>query len=238
MYIQRYEAYSIISDISLHLDEGYASSAMAGMILAAILAFALTLFAAIAIKRARVFGVIVALAQPVGLYAAMQMVLQYATIDFSCLEITRTSSISMDDAMAQLYEALGEAFAVEILPQAIGLIPWLLVFMVVSILSLVYAILLIKAKGKGMAITAMILMIVKYLFFSPIEMLSLFMQQGSSTIQSAWDFVFRFVYLLPLFLIALQGIINLVANAKAKKAAAAAPAAPAEPAEAPAEDQQ
>ena len=133
-----------------------------------------------------------------------------------------------------------------ILPQAIGMIPWLLIFMVVSILSLIYAILLIKAKGKGMAITAMILMIVKYVFFSPIGMLSLFMQQGSSTIQSAWDFVFRFVYLLPLFLIALQGIINLVANAKAKKAPVAAPAAAAEPveasaeapAEAPAQDQE
>ena len=201
-------------------------------ILASIVAFALVLFTAIAIKRARPYGIVVALAQPVGLYAAMKIVQQYAQIDFSCLAITKYSSISLDDAMNKLNEAIAQAFTEQILPKMIGMAPWLLITGIVFIMTLVYAILLFKAKGKGLAIAAMVLTIIRFLLFSPVEQVSLLLEHGSAQIQTAWDLVYRLIFMLPLLLLAIQGIINLVANAKAKKAAAKAPAQ--EPAQEPA----
>ena len=234
MYTKTYEAHSIISDISLHLDESYAASAMIGMIIAAIAAFALTLFVAIAIKKARPFGVIVAVAQPIGLYAAMQTVLQYAKIDFSCLEITKTSSVSMDDAMNKLNTAIGEAFVQQIFPQMLGMLIWGLVTTIVFVLTLVYVVMILKAKGKGnpkgLIIGSLVILIVKFLLVNPVEMFSLMLQKGSTSVQSTWDIVFRLIYLLPLILLAVEGIVTISAKSKAKNA----PAAPV-PAEAPAQ---
>jgi len=57
-YEYYYEAKSIVSDISLHLSDSYAAGAIVLAILTSILAFALTLFTAIAIKRARAIALL------------------------------------------------------------------------------------------------------------------------------------------------------------------------------------
>lgn len=222
MYYNSYEAYSIIGDISLHLDEFYAASAFGTFLVISIVAFALTLFAAIAIKRARPYGIIVALAQPVGFYATMQYVLSYAQIDFSCLEMKVTSSVSMDDAMSKLSEKLTEAFITNIVPYIGSLVIWSLVLLCVFVMTLIYICLLIKAGyGKGLAIGALIIYILQYLFIPPVNTLPMLLEMGNSATQGIWDIVHNFAALLPLILIAIQGIVVLVGNAKAKKTAAA-----------------
>ena len=230
-YVYSYEAQSYISDISLHLDEAYLSTAMTMTVIFSIIAFALVMFTAIAIKRARPYGVVVAIAQPLGLFAAMKIVEVYASIDFSCMEITKYSSVSLDDAMNKLDEALADAFIENIFPKMMGMFPWMFLLLATFVLTLVYAIMLFKVKGKGLAIAAMIILIFKYLFMNPVEMFSLILQSGSPAIQSGWDMIFRLAYLFPLCLLAIQGVINLVA---AKKKGVEAPAAA--PAEQPAEE--
>lgn len=231
MYYYNYEAYSVIGDISLHLDDSYAITAFGTFILLSIVAFALTLFAAIAIKRARPYGIIVALAQPVGFFASMKYVLAYAQIDFSCLEIKKTSSVSMDDAMEKLNEALLEAFVTKIVPNIGELVVWSLVIFCVFVMTLIYLCLLIKAGyGKGLAIGALVIYILQYLFVPAVNTLPMLLELGNSQIQSIWDIIHNFAAIFPLVLIAIQGIVVLAGNAKAKKnsaleAAAAAVAA-------------
>ena len=65
MYITRYEAYSMVKDINLSLNDDYALTSLILSILFGVLAFAFCVFAAIAIKRGRIFGILVALLQPV-----------------------------------------------------------------------------------------------------------------------------------------------------------------------------
>ena len=47
------------------------------------------------------------------------------------------------------------------------------------------------------------------------------LEMGNSATQGIWDIVHNFAALLPLILIAIQGIVVLAGNAKAKKTAAA-----------------
>ena len=231
-----YEAKSIIGDISLHLDEAYADGAKTLMIVMSIFAFAFLLFAAIAIKKARPLGIIAAIFQPIGFFSAMKVVLGYAQIDFSCLEMTFTSSYSMDDAMSKLQQALIEKFTDVIFPQMIAILPWAFLMFVTFIITLIYSIMLIKAKGKGLAVTALILIILRYLFVSPIELIGLLLQSGSAKTQSAWDVVFYLACTLPLFLMAIQGIINLASKKEpVVEAAVEAPVAETPVVEAPVE---
>ncbi len=218
-YYYQYTATSEFLGFGLKLSDSYATSTIIASILIGILALALVVFTALTIKRARPLGIIVAIAQPIGLFAAAKTVLSFADIDFSALDITVNGS-SQANAMDKLYEAMGEAFMEKIFPQMLTFFFWCIVLAVVTILTLVYIILLIKAKSKVFAIFAMILVIARHFLISPIEMISLFLGSASQDIQSLWDFVFRFVFILPLILIAIQGLINLLN----KKKEAAAPA--------------
>ncbi len=232
MYTYYYEAYSQTMSENLRLDDTYILLSWVATILLAVLAFALTLFAAIAIKRARPLGVIVALAQPIGIVAATNVVLSYAKVDLSVLNLRVTSTVSQSDAMTKLYTKMGEVFIEKVFPQMIENYFWSAVLGIVTIITIVYFILLFKPAGKACAIIAMILTTVRLFFINPIEMFSVLLNSPSQTIQGLWDVVFRFILILPLLLIAIQGIVNLVSNAKAKKAAAAEAAAAAVVAEA------
>jgi hypothetical protein len=220
-----YEAKSFIGDISLHLTGAYKTIAIILTVLAAIVAFGLVLFTAISIKRARPFGILVALAQPVGIVSAMLMVFQYGKIDFSSLEMTVTSQVSLEDAMSKLYEQMGEVFIANILPQLALYIVLSVVLFVVTLLTVIYAILLIKAKPGTFSVIALIVTLVRHFFIAPVEFITLFLMIGSPTIQTVWDLFYKGAYLLPLLLMAVQGIFVLSRAAKAKKAAALADSA-------------
>ena len=221
MYQYTYEARSIFPNISLYLDKAYPFDVFPWTIIMAILAFAAVLLTAIGIKKARPLGIITAILQPLGVFSAMQMVIQYGTIDFSGLVMTRTSTVSMEDAMSKLRAAYAEVFLSEIYPKMFAFTLWSILLLAVTIVTLVYVILLFKAKkGKGLAVAALILLIIRFVCCQPIEMLSIVLGNGSITIQSAWDHFYRFAYFLPLLLIGIQGIVNLVAAKKSKPAPA------------------
>ena len=149
-----YEAKSIIPDISLHLTEDYAAGAQKLALIMAILAFACVLFTAIAHKKARPLGIITAIAQPIGFFAAFKYVIAYGDIDFSCLSMTATSSVSLDDAMNKLREALSERLATEVFPDLFAAIPWSLLMLTAFIITVIYCANLKKdtTKGKGLAV--------------------------------------------------------------------------------------
>lgn len=213
-YYYQYEAKSFVGDINLKLDQAYESAAMMVMIIAAILAFGLALFTAIAIRRARPYGIIVAIAQPLGVFAAMKSVLAYASIDFSALEMTVTSSVSMDDAMNKLYEKLGDVFVNDIFPQMANFVLWLSVVSIVTILTIVYVCILFKGCGKALTIPAFIVLLVRFLFVAPINLVSALMGSISVEAQYTWDLVFDVFFLLPLLLIAFKGLIVLLSKNK------------------------
>ena len=213
-----YEATSfpIGGNVDLVLDDTYIIIGYLITILLAIMAFDLMLFTAISIKKARPLGITVAIAQPIGVFAFFQTVLAYSKIDFSCLYITVTGK-SQEDAMSKLYDTMLENFVEEILPQAALFILWAFIAGIVTILTIIYAGMLFGAKGKVFAIFAFIILIGKHFLMSPVELISIYTGQVSQEIQSIWDVVFRFFIILPLFLLAVQGLINLLSNAKQKK---------------------
>lgn len=216
-----YEATSMLKGINLSLSSTYHLLSIISVVLCSLLAFALVMFTAIAIKRARIYGILVALLQPASFVAAWQVVVSYANVDFSCLEMTVTGS-SQQDAMNKLYTAIGEAFLTEVFPQLIGCMIWAVVFAVISLFTLLYLALLIKGKKKAFAILALVIGVIRQFCISPLELVStVLLGIGNQWIQLVWDAVFRGAMLLPLFLIALQGVFVLIGNIKAKKAAAA-----------------
>ena len=129
MYQYTYEARSIFPDISLYLGEAYADKVLPWAIVMAILTFAVALLTAIGIKKARPLGIITAILQPLGIFSATQMVVQYGTIDFSGLGMTRTSTISMEDAMSKLRAAYAEVFLSEIYPKMFAFTLWAVLYL-------------------------------------------------------------------------------------------------------------
>ena len=226
-----YEAYSKIPDISLHLTEDYAAGAQKLAIIMAIIAFACVLFTAIAHKKARPLGIITAIAQPIGFFAAFKYVIAYSAIDFSCLSMKTTSSISMDDAMNKLTTALSERLAAEVFPDLLATIPWSLLMLAAFIITLIYCGNLKKdatTKGGGLAVTALILSIVRFVLFAPINTFALLLGNGTAETQASWDPIYYLFSIIPLALLAIKGILALTAPKAAP--VEAAPAAETEPA--------
>lgn len=224
-YYYTYEARteSLFGNPTLILSPEYLSSLLLPTILLGLLAMALVLVPAILVKKGRVYGIITAIAQPIGLFAAMKAVTSYSAIDFSSLICSVTSSVSMEDAMSKLYAKVWENFVANVWPGFSQYLIWVLVLAVVTIMTIVYAGMLFKAKGKGFAIFAFILLILRHLFIAPVEFITLFMGQGSEAVQTVWDLVFRFAFILPLILIAAVGLFN-IKKAKEEPAKPAAPA--------------
>ncbi|MBO5879994.1 MAG: hypothetical protein J6Q68_05535 [Clostridia bacterium] len=220
MYITRYEAYSMVKDINLSLNDDYALTSLILSILFGVLAFAFCVFAAIAIKRGRIFGILVALLQPVALFAAHKMVLAYSLIDFSSLNVTATGS-TQSAAMSALYEKLTQNMLEIVFPQLTQYFVWLFVLAFIFLMTLIYFITIFKAHAKGLAIFGMLALIFRQLIISPIEFVTLFLSIGTQEIQTGWYFIYCVVYTFPFFLIAIQGLINIFKNAKLRKQAKA-----------------
>lgn len=231
-----YEAKSMgkFGSEQLVLDESYGTTSLIFMILFSILAMACIILAVAFIKKARPLGVVAAIAQPVGLFAAMKCVTCFSEIDFSSLYITVTSNKSLDDAMDKLYKQLGENFMEKILPDMVTFILWAAVITVATIITLVYACMLIKTKAKALAVVALILLILRWLFLSPVEMITMFLGNPSQDIQLVWDFVYRVLYLLPALFIGIAGLMNIKKGAVEAAPAEAVEAPAAEAADAPA----
>lgn len=244
-YYNVYEAYFMFGDISLRLNEGYRLIMGLLVALATVAAFALVLFTAIANKKGRIFGCITAVFAPLGILAAHQSVLNYAKLDFGFMgNLKATSTVSMNDAMTKLFEMLNERFAERILssPAFYMYLLWSAVAGFCTIITIVYTILLLKSKkGSGLAVGAMILVILKFLFIAPIQSFTamagyLKLDLGAlltGNIQMLWEGFYYAATLLPLLLIAVQALMCLLAAKKEAKASVAAPAEA--PVEAPAE---
>ena len=228
-YYYQYEAYFMFGDISLRLGEGYAAIMGLLVALAAFAAFALVLFSAIANKKGRVFGCITAVFAPLGILAAHWSVTNYAKLDFSFMgNLKATSSVSMSDAMTKLSEKLVEEFTERILscPEYYLFLFWSVVAGFCTIITLVYTIILLKSKkGSGLAVGAMILVILKFIFMSPIQSFTAFagylkidladlFGPIANYIQLGWETVFYAATLLPLLLIAVQALMCLLGKDK------------------------
>ena len=229
MYYYQYEAFFFGGDISLRLSENYLRTIGGIVWLAIFAAFAMVLFSAIANKKARVLGCITAVMAPLGIYAAHQSVINYAALDFSFMgTLKATSTVSFADATRKLYEMLAEKFAERILtsPAFLSYLFWAAVVFVATIITLVYAILVIKSRrGKGLAVGAMVLVIVKFLLIGPMQTFTILANSYNidladlfgplaTDLQLYWEVLYYGATLLPLLLIAVQALICLVNKAK------------------------
>ena len=209
-YYYTYEAtmQPLFGNARLYLDESYRSSALIFTILVGLLTFALVLVAAIFIKKARPLGVVTAIAQPIGAFAAMKWVLAFAGLDFSSLYITVTGS-SQQDALNKLYEKVGDNFVEYVLPGVISCLFWGFIVTAVTVITIVYAAMLFKEKGKGLAVCAFVFLLLRFLFVSPVEIFSYILGSPSQEIQTLWDMFFRFMFILPPLFIAIAGLLNI-----------------------------
>ena len=89
--------------------------------------------------------------------------------------------------------------------------------------------------AKALAVVALILLILRWLFLSPVEMITMFLGNPSQDIQLVWDFVYRVLYLLPALFIGIAGLMNIKKGAVEAAPAEAVEAPAAEATEAPAE---
>ena len=215
-----YEAKSFIGNIGFNIPEGYGVLLSVAAILLGLAAFAFVLFAAITIKRARPLGIVAAIAQPVGFLAAALGFISYGNIDFSSLAITVQGSTEAE-AMDKLYGLLINAFVDNVMPQFVVYMLLIGIYQAVSVITLIYFIMLTKApSGKALGIVAMILAIIRIAAIGPIEPITLYVEISSFGIQAVWNAFFNFVFFLPTFLVAIQGMLNIFYNVREKKVAA------------------
>ena len=224
MYNYYYEYDAIIFDDlkNLVLDESYLGKAQLLTTILCVLAFGLMLYTAISIRKARPLGIIVAVLQPVGLFAAMKSVVAFSQVNFSALSL-RTTGATEEEAMDKLTSELTDALAEVVIPQMKQYNLFTAILAVVTIVSLVYVIILLGAKARGYAVAAFIIMLLRTIFIAPVNVFSVLFGTASQSGQMAWDAFFGFAYMLPILLIAAQGLSNMIADKKAKNVVAEAP---------------
>lgn len=238
MYYNEYIAYTEMEDavksLDLKLNASYADSAFLIAMVVGFIGMALLLFNAIVVKRGRVFGIIVACLQPVAMFGAHSALISYANVDFSKLLVSATSKISMQDAMNKVQEKLAQNISEYILPELFGFIFWSILLLGIAVMTFVYFILLFKVKKlKIMPILALVLGIIRVLTLS-VDMVGMFTANATQAGQETWDIVYAVIILLPMVLVAIQGLVHLLTKnnpvaqpAVAYAAPAAAPVAPA-----------
>ena len=213
-YVQQYEAYvqqGILS--SLKLDESYARLSMIGAIVVGILCMIFIALAVVFIKKNRPMGIVAAIAQPIGIVASAKCVTSFAAINFERLySLKATSSVSMDDAMNKLYEKMGEVFMEEMFPDFMAYMIWAAVLTVTTVLTLIYICSLFGTKAKTFAVVSLIFIILRWVM-PPIDMLNLYREifplygdLEMQMVQTVWDVVYRFIYVLPPLFIGIAGL--------------------------------
>ena len=90
---------------------------------------------------------------------------------------------------------------------------WALVLTVATVITAIYIIMMFKAKLKVLAILAFVATAFRF-FMGPVDLVGILLSNASESGQIVWDFLFRFLYLLPMFLLALQALIHLIKTKK------------------------
>ena len=230
IYTYEVTSKSLLPDMTLSAD--YNGPAIFWAIIVGILSLAFIAAAAILIKKGRVFGIITAVLQPIGALAGAFSVINYAKIDFAKLNFTVTAS-TQDAAWEKFYERFSEIMFEEIFAGFVVYLACAAVYTLVLVLTLVYFIMLIKAKGGALAIGAMVLTIIRFLVVAPINMFALIPTKTLNALfgdviaifnvnhkpimdvlQGGWDIFFGLALLLPALLVAVQGIINILSKNK------------------------
>ena len=212
--------YQIVEAMNLMLDPTYKVIAVILTVLLSALAFGLTLFTAIAVKRGRVMGIIASVFQGLGLLIAQGMVFSFATVNFENYHVkAEASSAAMAEEKAT--EMLFEAFLEN---QPYGLYIYVALSFVLAfcfIMSLIYFGFLFASRGRACGIIAFIIALLTVVAVPPVNLFLAWLNwldMSSLTFQYVQDAVFRTLYILPSLLISIQGIINLVATIRRKKA--------------------
>ena len=216
------QAMEFLEGMELTLSDSYMSGAFLWTILLGVVAFGLTLFCAIVIKRARVLGVIAAVAQPIGLYAAYQSVSAYAELKFATriyefmeeLEAKKLSSIDVDAEI--------EAFMTPMITELIFFVAWMVVAVACTVLLGIYMIMLIKVKPSAFGIVGLVMTGIKWVGFAPVSVYSMLLENMTEEGQILNDIAYRGLTILPILLIAILAILVLVRQKKGLEPAVAA----------------
>ena len=209
----------------LRLSEEYLESSWTAALIIGFLAFGFTLTAAICIKKGRVLGIITAITQLIGVLGARMSVVNFANTKwFVQKTIIGSSSADVQNQMNQFMQD----YYGEVIPRMIWLAIGGALMTFSMIMLLVYIVGLMKVRPKVLPILGLVMIIVRFLFVAPINYFGMLM--GNTTgielmdaAQASWDKINYVVILIPVILIALQGIIYLFTSKK--KAPETAPAA-------------
>ena len=197
---------AFLSKMNLNLTDQYVRNALIFTILVALVCVACFVVALVFMKKARVLGGIVAGLQFFGIFAAYKSVISYSKIDWTQFYAVGTGSTyeeASNNAMSKLMETYIKAA-----PTMIMSYVWSFVIIIASVLTIIYLVKVSSQKGKILAILALVLVIVR-IFMPTVSLLGIFSTGLSVGGQVAWDFAYRFVYMLPALLVAVQALLNI-----------------------------
>ena len=208
------KAMEFLEGVELNLSDSYMTSSMIWTVLLGILTFGLVLFTAIVIKRARVLGVIAAVAQPIGLFAARQSVLAYGELKFATrvkdfIADLETKNLSQLDAEAEM-----EAFMTPMITELVFFVAWMVVAVACTVLLGIYMIMLIKVKPSVFGIVGLVLTGIKWVVFAPVNVYGMLLENMTEDGQILNDIAYRGLTIVPILLITVLAILVLVRRKK------------------------
>ena len=207
------------------IDEATLKSMTTTAIVWAIVFLAATVFVALTVKRGTAIGI------ASGIVNALSIALTPKYLEsFHELEFFKTiygTADELDDLVAEYYA--------QQIPKMITFYAVTFLMLAGFILGLVFIIKNLSASPKIVAIIALVLQIVRYVFIAPIKYTAMF--TGSITIeeQISQANTYYIFTVLPALLLVVLAVIALVNKGKGTAAPVEAPAAEAAPVEAPAE---
>lgn len=200
----------MLKQMELVLSDTQKTVMIALALILGVIAMAAIIFAAMRTKKGRVFGIIVGILQPVGLFAGVQSVIAYGGIKFSNLVVFAEGS-SQSAAMDAATEKLMENLLGEYLPSVLMLSLWTMIGFVALVMTLVYVIKCMKIKPKIFAILSLVVIILRWLVFAPIDQMNMVVSMlGMGEMQQSpvWTALYFFFAMLPPLFIFIQALMH------------------------------
>lgn len=194
---------------------------------AGLILFALFLFSAISMKKSRTLGLMTAVAQPLALLAPVLAStignVYFHYVSFNLIYDIYKSANHASGFDVEQFLSLLELNGTTFVSSAAEMILPDLIIGTVFLITLIYLITLLKNKGKVFPIIAIILLVFAWLSTALIKVIP-YVGINCTVLQSLWLLVYVSLHLVIALLIAIQGLINLIAWVKNRKVAKAAKA--------------
>ncbi len=183
-----------------YISQGYGRAILIGVIMAA-----LVIFATITTKQAKGLGITAGILQIAGALGAHLWVVYFSRMEM-LKKITAPTQEQLDQMVSDYYA--------ENIPKILLYCLGMVLVILAAVMLLIFTLKLMKVRPKILSVFAFILVLLRLVFFAPINTFNLLSQATEAT-QRSWDIVTIVIAIIPALLVGVVGLVSLIGKTPA-----------------------